>query len=234
MAETAAVRLSHASDRLADSAKAAAAASSALSALQEQAARRQADVATGLMQKVAEPFTDADFERARALSKLRSPPQLVQLIVRCACTLVSVDLPGFAPVRRPGRPPALLTYDDAKKILARSDLDLCLKRYNLARLLKAMDVAAVVLPKAQWQTAVEGFEPMEGEGSSSSSSGSGAAAAAAADGPSGFGGSKWQQALLSAGAHGMVPLTDPPTYEQACASHAACGALFTWVSLRGL
>ena len=224
MAETAAARLSHASNRLATVAKTAAAASSALAALQEQHARRQADATNGLIQKVAEPLKEADIEAARTLSKLRSPPQLVQLIVRCACTLVSVDLPGFAQVRRPGRPPALLTYDDAKKILARSDLDVCLKRFNLGRLAKAMDVAAMVAPKAQWQTAaLDGFEPIEGGDSSSG------LLRDAGGGGGGGGGNKWRQAVQSA-ANGVIPLTDPPTFEQARASHAAAGALFTWVA----
>ena len=124
----AAQRLAAASEELArvDAEYAAAQAEAAI--LNEQHARRMTELAAQHMQKAVEPFAEADFEAARALCKLRSPPQLVQLIVRCACTLVSVDIPAFrykmAAARagskgRGGGTAAvpLPKYADAKKIL---------------------------------------------------------------------------------------------------------------------
>jgi hypothetical protein len=105
--------------------------------------------AKGVATQAVASMTDADFEAVRALRQLRAPPATVQLVGRCACTLLSVDIPAMRP-----RLPQLLKWEDAKKILARPDFQMCLKSYDASRLVTSSELCAIVEARAQWSTAM--------------------------------------------------------------------------------
>ena len=124
-------------------------ASNRLSDIRERHKQKMCKEAAVLAGNAAAHLTDADFEAMRGLRLLRSPPSSVQLIARCASTLVSADLPGSRSWRRA----TLLSWDETKKVFARTDLPICIRRFNAARLVEASALTTMVGNKALWSTA---------------------------------------------------------------------------------
>jgi len=111
--------------------------------------RKMREGASSLAQSAAAPLADGDFESVRAMRNLRQPPATVQLVARCACSLLSVDIPGSSKVRT-----QLLPWDEAKKILGRSDFALTVRRFDAARLIDQPELVTMVAKRAKWSAAV--------------------------------------------------------------------------------
>ena len=161
-------------------------------------------------EKVAGCFESAEVDGVRALSKLRAPPPICQQVVRCACMLLSVDIPGAtfhvsstqaaaalgggaAAPNKWQKAMTLMKWDECKKlVLSRSDLSICLSRFDLSRLRAAPALVASIANRCLWHTA------------------------------------------LPAGSEDSLPPPEHPAgeatvdVEQARGSHTAAGVLFVW------
>ena len=156
------IKLQQCSDRRAS-------AKTLLDELREQRQQRLKAVAETVGKRSTSDFSSADFDSIRALSKLRAPPPVASLVARCACTLLTVDLPGFKV------PDRLLKWEDAKKILFRGDLPYCLSRFDMGKLAAHPAIAATVKSHASWHgdgsASGEGAPTLEQARASSSAAG---------------------------------------------------------------
>ncbi len=118
-----------------------------LTSLREQPKKMMREGATSLAAAAAAPMGDADFESVRAMRKMPQPSPTVQLVARCACSILSCDLPGSKKLT------SLLSWDEAKKILSRTDFALCMKQFNAAKLIDQVDLVALVAKRARWAAA---------------------------------------------------------------------------------
>ena len=131
-------------------------ATAALAECHEQRRQKLRNCAVTLGRNAVGPLTDSDFETIRALRQQRSPTPAAQLIVRCACTLLSTDMPGTS--RRRAQ---LLPWEEARKVLARSDLPYTVRQFNAAKLIDATELVSHVATRARWSTAVAASAPSD-------------------------------------------------------------------------
>ena len=118
-----------------------------LASLREVPQKMMRQGAISLAAAAAAPMADADLQSVRALRTMPQPSPTVQLVVRCACSILTVDLPGSKKMT------ALLTWEEAKKVLSRTDFALCVKQFNAANLLDQDELVALVKKNARWAAA---------------------------------------------------------------------------------
>ena len=135
-------RVAEAKAQAASLEQALAAAEARLASLREVPQRMMRQGAISLAAAAAAPMADADLQSVRALRTMPQPSPTVQLVVRCACTILTVDLPGSKKMT------ALLTWEEAKKVLSRTDFALCVKQFNAANLLDQDELVALVKKNA--------------------------------------------------------------------------------------
>ena len=138
--EAAQARVAHAADTLS-------AAEARLATFRDQPKRMMREGARHLAAAAAAPLTDGDLESMRAMRSMRSPAPTALIVARCACTLLSVDIPGGPKLSD------LLAWDDAKRVLARTDFASCVRRFDAARLVDQPQLVSVVHKRARWAAA---------------------------------------------------------------------------------
>jgi DNA segregation ATPase FtsK/SpoIIIE-like protein len=140
-------RVAEAKAQAASLEQALAAAEARLASLREVPQKMMRQGAISLASAAAAPMADADLQSVRALRTMPQPSPTVQLVVRCACSILTVDLPGSKKMT------ALLTWEEAKKVLSRTDFALCVKQFNAANLLDQAELVALVKKNARWAAA---------------------------------------------------------------------------------
>jgi len=140
-------RVAEAKAQAASLEQALAAAEARLASLREVPQKMMRQGAISLAAAAAAPMADADLQSVRALRTMPQPSPTVQLVVRCACSILTVDLPGSKKMT------ALLTWEEAKKVLSRTDFALCVKQFNAANLLDQAELVALVKKNARWAAA---------------------------------------------------------------------------------
>ena len=140
-------RVAEAKAQVASLEQALAAAEARLASLREVPQKMMRQGAISLAAAAAAPMADADLQSVRALRTMPQPSPTVQLVVRCACSILTVDLPGSKKMT------ALLTWEEAKKVLSRTDFALCVKQFNAANLLDQDELVALVKKNARWAAA---------------------------------------------------------------------------------
>jgi len=148
--------VSHARERLASAESALELAEARVAKHREQPKRMMMQGAIQLAASAAAPMDDGDFEGIRALRQLRQPPATVQMVARCACSLLSVDLPGSKRVAQ------LISWDETKKVLSRTDLAMCVRRFDAARLVENEDLVSLVGKKVRWSAAAANMSASSG------------------------------------------------------------------------